>query len=762
MRVRPRSGAVLGAGTMGAQIAAHLANAGLPVILCDVTRDAAAAGIARLAATKPDPLFTPDLAALLTPAGFDDLALAARADWIVEAVVEDLEVKRDLLARLEPHLKPDTIVSSNTSGIPLGAIARGRSAGFGRRWLGTHFFNPPRYLPLVELVPTPETDADLVAGLAAYLGARLGKSVVVARDTPGFIANRIGIYGAVRALELVASGRFTVEEVDAATGPALGRPKSATFRTIDLAGLDILVRVADDLRDRLSGRRDAEAFAVPRVIRQMVDRQLLGAKTSAGFYKRVPGEGASDFRVLDLDSLADFNEPPRYRPQAPVRPPPADGPPADRIRRLFTAPDRTGELIRATLGRTLVYAAEVTSEIASSPDDIDRAMRWGFGWAIGPFETWDAIGPDVVCASMGLERPPAAVRELGERGRTRFRDEPLKPTDAGALVLTSARQRGAVVRSNAGASLLDLGDGVLALELHSKMNAIGGDALEMLQAGLELAAASYEALVVGAEGELFSAGANLMLLLLEAQEGNWDEVDLMVRSFQRATTAIKTSPVPVVVAVAGLALGGGCEIALHADRVQAAAEAYMGLVEVGVGLIPAAGGTKEMLLRALDAAGETDALPHVRAAFETMALARVSTSAAHARSLGYLRDVDGVTMHRDRVVGDAAATARHRARHGYRPALVRTAIPVGGADTLALLSLGVHLAHRAGRITDHDARIGRALARVLAGGDLPHRATVSESHLLDLEREAFLSLCGEPRTLERIAHTLKTGKPLRN
>ncbi len=409
----------------------------------------------------------------------------------------------------------------------------------------------------------------------------------------------------------------------------------------------------------------------------------------------------------------------------------------------------------------MLYAARVAPDVAHSIDDVDRAMRWGFGWELGPFQTWDAIGIKTVLETCGVSEPPPIVRDLLTAGRTRFRDEPL-PSQPGLVVLRSVKERTTVVKTNAGASLVDLGDGVLCVEFHSKMNALGGDAIEMLQAGVREAAANDTALVVGNDAEHFSAGANLMLLLLEAQEGNWDEVDLMVRSFQSATMALKTSAVPVVAAPAGLALGGGCEVCLHTDRVQAAAETYIGLVEVGVGLIPAGGGTKEMLLRAVDQAGAADPGEAVQSAFMTMAFARVSTSGADARRLGYLRAVDGVTMNRDRVLADAKSVALRRAREGYQPPMPRPAVPVGGADRFAVLALGVHLAHRAGRISDHDALIGRKLAWILAGGDIPHRTTVSETHLLDLEREVFLSLCGEQKTLERIGYTLKTGKTLRN
>jgi 3-hydroxyacyl-CoA dehydrogenase len=765
-----RSAAVLGAGSMGAQIAGHLANAGLPVWLLDVTAKAAAEGRDRLRALKPDPLFQPQAAALIRTGSFDDLRAAASADWIIEAVVEDLAIKQQLLGRLEPHLGGGTIVSSNTSGIPISSIVDTRSASFARRFLGTHFFNPPRYMRLVEIVPTAATDPDVTAGMAAFLDQRLGKGTVVAKDTPGFIANRIGIFGALRLVEAVASGEFTIEEIDAITGPIIGRPKSATFRTLDIAGLDIFDRVSRDLAARLDSTDERKRFESPDVVGRMIAAGLLGVKTGAGFYKRVEKDGRSEILTLDV-TRPDLSTgaSPKADLYVPARPPKLQGVDSlastgdlrTRLRALFVSKDRAGALLRRTLGATLIYAARVAPDIAHSIDDVDRAMRWGFGWELGPFETWDAIGIETLLGACDVADPPLVIRDLLAGGRKRFRDDPLA-AQPGLLLLQSSKARSAVVKQNAGASLVDLGDGVLCVEFHSKMNALGGDAIEMLQTGVREAAANFTALVVGNEAEHFSAGANLMLLLLEAQEGNWDEIDLMVRAFQAATMALKTSPVPVVVAPAGLALGGGCEVCLHADRIQASAETYMGLVETGVGLIPAGGGSKEMLLRAVDRARPDDAGPDVQAAFMTMAFARVSTSAADARRFGYLRDVDGVTMNRERLLSDAKNTARRRAREGYLPPVPRTAVPVGGDDQQAILSLGVHLAHRAGRISDHDALIARKLAWILSGGHLPHRTTVTETYLLDLEREAFLSLCGEQKTLERIGYTLKTGKTLRN
>ncbi len=746
---------------MGAQIAAHLANAGVPVHLLDLTPEAARAGLDRLRKQKPDPCFLPSTPALIQPGGFGDLSVVSDADWVVEAIVESLDAKRDLLARLEPHLKADAIVSSNTSAIPLAEIAAGRSPAFRRRWLGTHFFNPPRYLYLLEIIPIAETDPDVVARLSAFADRHLGKGVVVARDRPGFIGNRIGMFGAMRLVEAVASGEFSIEEIEAATGPAIGRPSSATFRLLDVVGVDIFAHVAADLAARLGPDEGAASYAAPPLIGAMLERKLLGAKTGEGFYKRVKDGGDSKILVLDHQTMAFRESKPAALPSIEAARTIADT--GERIKTLFLGRDRVGTLLRQTLGATLLYAARVAPDIAASIDDVDRAMRWGFGWELGPFETWDAIGVENVLAACGVSDPPPIVRDVVASGSKRFRSGALPPAGPGRLLLRTIKADArAIVRSNAGASLIDLGDGVLGIEFHSKMNALGGDAMEMIQAGVALAATDFAAIVVGNEGEHFSAGANLMLLLLEAQEGNWDEIDLMVRAFQRATMALKLSAVPVVVAPSGLALGGGCEICLHGDRVRAAAETYMGLVEVGVGVIPAGGGTTEMLLRAVDDADTDDVFPNVQAAFQTMGLGKVSTSAADARRIGYLRAVDGVVMNRERLIAEAKAAALARVRDGYQPPVLRASVPVGGAETLAKLSLGVHLMHRAGRISDHDALIGRKLAWILAGGNLPHAAFVTETQLLDLEREAFLSLCGEPKTLERIGYTLKTGKTLRN
>jgi 3-hydroxyacyl-CoA dehydrogenase len=742
-----RSVAVLGAGTMGAQIAAHFANAGVPAVLLDLTADIAREGLKRARALKPDPFFTGDTAALVTVGGFDtDLKKLAGVDWILEAVVEQLDVKRGLLEKVDEVRRPGTIVSSNTSGIPIAALAEGRSDDFRKHWLGTHFFNPPRYLHLLEVVPTADTAPSVVDRVSWFADHRLGKGVVIAKDSPNFIANHIGVYGVMQVLRALESGAYTIEEIDAITGPALGRPKSATFRTMDIAGIDVLAHVARNLNK-----------PVPPLIAALVERGWTGEKAGQGFYKREKTTSGSEILTLDPATMS-------YRPQQPAKLPSLEAARSiedvgERISALFFGNDKVGQFLRDTLGPTLLYAANVAPDIAYSTEDVDRAMKWGFGWELGPFEILNALGPEKVAETVESGDPKRVALRQKDAAPPSVVGQPFQGRHDGEKEIVRR-----IVKKNAGASLVDLGDGVLGVELHSKANAIGADTIQMLQAGVKEAAANFAALLVFTDATNFSVGANLMLVLLEAQEGNWDEIDLMVRTFQNTTQALRYADVPVIVAPAGMTLGGGCEITLHADRVQAAAESYIGQVEVGVGLIPAGGGCKELLARATAdmPSPQADPLPFVQRVFELTGFGKVSTSAADARQLGFLTGADTITMNRDRLTADAKALALERVREGYQRPVPRTAIPVGGATVLAALKLGVHLAWRAGRISDHDAVIGRALANVLAGGALPHQTTVSEQYLLDLEREAFLKLCGERKTLERIQHTLKTGKPLRN
>ncbi|MDP2390611.1 MAG: 3-hydroxyacyl-CoA dehydrogenase NAD-binding domain-containing protein, partial [Acidobacteriota bacterium] len=660
---------VLGAGTMGAQIALHCANAGIPVLLLDLTPELARQGLDKARKLKPDPQFTPDAHTLVTTGGFDTgLDQIGTSDWIMEAVIERLDVKQQLLARVDEKRRPGSIVSTNTSGIPIAALAEGRSDDFRRHWLGTHFFNPPRYLRLLEIIPTAETDPAVVAAVTRFGDHRLGKGVVVAKDTPNFIGNHIALYGVARTLEALATGKYTIEEIDAITGPALGRPGSATFRTMDIAGIDILAHVLRNLNERLDSEADRAAFAVPGLVDELIKRGQLGEKTGKGFYeRRKNAKGESEIWTLDPATF-------EYRAKQSARIGSIEAGRAiddlaERVRALFNAKDKAGEFLRATLAPTLVYTARVTPAIAHSIDDVDRVMRWGFGWDLGPFELFDIIGVREVLAAaeatgghaMAGGVPPLIASML-DGGLTRFREGAVKPAAPDLQILRTAKEQGRVIKKNAGASLVDLGDGVIAVEFHSKMNAIGADTVQMLHAGVKEAAKSGQALVVGNDAPNFSAGANLMLVLLEAQEGNWDEIDMMIRAFQQATMALRYSAVPVVVAPAGLTLGGGAEIALHGDRVQAAAETYMGLVEVGVGLIPGGGGTKEMTARAMAElpTPQSDPLPYLQKAFETMALGKVSTSGPEARRLGYLAVTDGISMNRERLMADAKSKALER------------------------------------------------------------------------------------------------------
>ena len=802
--MRIEKAAVLGAGTMGAQIAAHLANAGVPTLLLDIaprelTPDEQAKGLTldspqvrnRIARNgleaaknaKPAAFFTPDNASLVSVGNFDDdLAKLKDRDLIIEAVVENLDIKRSLFERVEQHRRPASIVASNTSGIPIHLLAEGRSDDFKQHFLGVHFFNPPRYLHLVEIIRTEWTKPEVSCFLYGFLDERLGKGVVPAKDRPNFIANRIGTFGALYTIKTMLDDGYSIEEVDKMTGPAVGRPKSATFRTFDLVGLDVFTHVIKNLYEALPEDEEREMFVVPGVLAQMVQRGLLGNKTKAGFYKKQKGEGDKrEIWTLDTATLD-------YRPSEKVKLPALemaknieDLP--ERIKALVWSKDRTGAFLWKTISHTLAYAAKRIPEIADSVVEVDRAMRWGFGWELGPFEVWDAIGVEKSVARMREEgvKIPANVEAMlaagpisfykkdnGQQSYFDFKTGKYVPLadPLGVLVLKSIKDRTGVIKKNAGASLVDLGDGVACLEFHSKMNAIGGDTLQMLKFALSEVDKNFVGLVVGNQGANFCVGANIMLMLMEAQDENWEELDMMSRVFQTATMSLRYSPKPVVVAPFQMVFGGGCEMVLHADRVRAAAETYIGLVEVGVGIIPGGGGTKEMLVRMLDlipkGTDDADPFPFVKRAFETIALAKVATSAEEARALGFLSSDDSVSMNQDRLIADAKKEVLALAATGYVAPQQRTDILALGNAALATLKLGIHQMKRAGYISDHDAEIGTQLARILTGGDLNHPTRVSEQYLLDLEREAFLSLIGTRKTQERMAHMLKTGKPLRN
>ena len=793
---------------MGARIAAHFANAGLPCYLLDIvpreltaeeTRKGltlesravrnrfALAGIEAAKKSRPAAFFVPDFARLITPGNFEDnLAWCAEADWIIEAVTEDLEIKRSLLARVEQHRRPGTIVSSNTSGLPIHLVAEGRSDDFQAHWAGTHFFNPPRYMKLVELIAGPKTKPEVLAALDEFCDLRLGKGVVVAKDTPNFIANRIGTFSMLNAVRLMGELDMTVEEVDACTGPAIGQPKSATFRTADLVGLDVLAHVVRNIYDSVPNDESREIYKLPPLIEEMMKRGWLGEKTGSGFYKRVKkGGGESEILTLDTKTM-------EYRPRqkakfASIEAGKMIEDTRERLRS-FVGPilegkvvDKAARFIWGALSQTCLYAARRVPEIADRIVEVDRAMRWGFNWELGPFEIWDTIGVEpmsLMLKMVGKAMPPS-VTSLVASGKKTFYESAhghtsyfdlatteYKPVEepSGIIILKSLREQSNVVEGNSGASLIDLGDGVVCCEFHAKMNSIGGDIVAMLHAGLKRLHTDFDAMVIANQAVNFSVGANLMLLLVSAQEEEWDDIHMAVRQFQNVNMAIKYAPRPVVAAPQGMALGGGCEISLHAARIHANSELYMGLVETGVGLIPGGGGTKEMLIRANEHAtgGEDLDLFHaLKPVFENIAMAKVGTSAEECRALGYLRASDLVAMNRDRLVADAKETALAMVRAGYHPP-APAQIRVLGEEFIAAAKLAIHQMLRGEYISEYDALVARKLANILGGGPLSAPQIVSEQYVLDLEREAFVSLCGQRNTQARIAHTLKTGKPLRN
>jgi 3-hydroxyacyl-CoA dehydrogenase len=807
MKRRIEKVAVLGAGTMGARIAAHFANAGIPCYLLDIvpaelnadekkkglTLDSPAvrnrivmAGLEGAKKAKPAAFFTAETARLVTPGNFEDnIGWCGEVDWIIEAVAENLEIKKKLFTKVEAVRKPGTIVTSNTSGLPIHLIAEGRSESFQQHWAGTHFFNPPRYMKLVELIAGPKTKPEVLQLLDETCDLRLGKGVVRAKDTPNFIANRIGTFSMLNALHQMQALEMTIEEVDACTGPAIGQPKSATFRTGDLVGLDILVHVVRNIYETAATDEKRETYRVPAFAEEMMKRGWLGDKTGGGFYKKDRAAGGKEILTLDWQKM-------EYRPRQKAKFGSLEAGKGiedtrERVRALIAPAlegkggDKAAKLLWAVLSETCLYAARLMPEIANSIVDVDRAIRWGFAWELGPFEMWDAIGVERMAKALqaeGKKLPPLVEKVLAspgksfyetEKGYTRYFDfasGTMKPVEepSGIIILKSLKDRTPVVQKNAGASLIDLGDGVVCCEFHSKMNSIGGDLVAMLHAGVNKLSTEFEAMVIANQGSNFSVGANLMMVLIGAQEGEWDELHMAVRQFQRVNMAIKYAPRPIVAAPYGLSLGGGCEIPLHSARIQAAAETYTGLVEVGVGLIPGGGGTKEMAIRANEHASSGDAtdLVHaLRPIFQNIATARVSTSGEEARDLGFLRASDQISMNRDRLVADAKQTALSLVRAGYHapaPAEIR----VLGEEFLAVAKLGIHMLVRAEYASEYDGVVARKLAYILAGGSITAPQTVSEQYMLDLEREAFVSLCGERKTQERMAHTLKTGKPLRN
>jgi 3-hydroxyacyl-CoA dehydrogenase len=730
---------------------------------------------------------------LVTPGNFeDDLQRVSEVDWIIEAVVEDLEIKRTLLRKVETLRRPGTIVTTNTSGLPVAKIAEGFSNDFRRSWFGTHFFNPPRYMRLVEIIATPETDPAAIEAVSAFADLHLGKGVVIAKDTPNFIANRIGTFSVLNVMRLMQELDLTIEEVDALTGPAVGWPRSATFRTVDMVGLDILGHVVRNM-EKVGGQESP----LPSFFHKMLERKMLGDKTGGGFYKKVKGSGEDERLALDWKTL-------EYRPRQKAKLASLEmaknvEDPVERLHALLGGPgkghakSKDEQFLWAVLSDLWNYSANRVPEISDTVLEIDRAMRLGFNWDMGPFELWDAAGIEPTVQRM--KNDPRTVSGNVERlldsgqkswyqdsaatsSRRAYFDLPsstYRPVEvpAGVWSVGVAKRSNGVVKKNSGASVVDIGDGVAAIEFHSKMNTLGTDIVQLVSQTLKPGGPgdNFEAFVITNDAPNLSVGANLMLLLMSAQEEEWDDIDLAVRQFQGMTQAIKFSPKPVVIAPFGMTLGGAVEMSLHAPLRQPHAELYMGLVEVGVGLLPGGGGCKEMVLRALDCARavrpgdrseSVEVMEAMKRTFETIAMAKVSTSAQEARSLGLLSSSDRITMNRDRLLTDAKQRALELVKGGYEPPRMRADIPAPGENILAMLKLGVHLMRQGEYITEYEVKIGTKVAEVLCGGNVTPGTPVSEQYFLDLEREAFKSLCSERKTQERIQYTLKTGKTLRN
>ena len=796
--------AVLGAGTMGARIAAHFANAGLPCVLLDIVtpdsvqstdkaarRKLVGGGLEAAIKSKPAAFFEKGLERLITIGTFeDDLKLVTDADWIIEAVAENLDIKRGLLKKVEAVRKPGSVITTNTSGLPVASIAEGFSEDFRRHWFGTHFFNPPRYMRLLEIIPTPETDPAAIESVAHFCDVRLGKGIVTAKDTPNFIANRIGTFAGLNVFRVMQQMDLTIEEVDALTSSG-GWTKAATFRTIDLVGLDVLASVVTNFSKNVQDERSD--LKLPDFFRQMLDKKLLGDKVRSGFYKKVKGAEGDEKLAIDWKTL-------EYHPVRKAKFPALEMAKniedmGERLRAVLGGDprDKATQFIWTTLSDLWTYSANRIPEIADTVVEIDQAMRMGFNWEVGPFEVWDLAGVEQTVARMKKEGKPVAANAeklLASGAKSWYKDDPSSPSGRayfdlrtgtyqpvraaeGVWSVSVAKKSNGVVKKNPGASLIDLGDGVGCIEFHTKMNALGGDIVQMVTQSLKTGGIGdqFEAFVITGDSANFSVGANLMMLMLAVQEEEWDEVDMAIRQFQGMTQAIKFCTRPVVTASFGMTLGGGCEINLHSAARQPHAELYMGLVETGVGLLPGGGGCKEMLLRALDNAravrpdgrGESvEVMEGLKRIFETIAMAKVSTSAYEARALGFLSAGDLISMNRERILADAKERALELSRAGYKAPVPRTDISAPGENVLATLRLGIHLMRQAEFISDHDLKVATKVAEVICGGNVTPGTPVSEQYILDLEREGFKSLCGEKKTQERIQFTLKTGKPLRN
>ena len=801
---------VLGAGVMGATIAAQLANVGIETVLLDIvppeltdddkkkglTADSknfrnkfAQNGFNIAMMSRPASFYLPENTSLITVGNLEDnLDWLSGVDLIIEVVVERLDIKQKLFEKVESVLTPGTIVTSNTSGIPAKAMCEGRSENFRKYFAITHFFNPPRYMKLLEIIPGPDTLPEVIELLAEMCEKVVGKGVVFAKDTPNFIANRVGVFSMLYCIQAMADLGLSIEAVDQLTGPVIGHPRSASFRTADLVGLDTLVHVAENLYEGAPDDEKREMFKIPGFMKQMVEKKLLGEKTKQGFYKKdMDKDGKRVILSLDYNSL-------EHTPQEKVELASlqtamgVSGTP-EKIKSLYYADDVGGRFTFRTLTETLIYSASRIPEIADDIFSVDNALKWGFAWKLGPFETWDAVGVADSVAKMKEQgyQIPAWVQEMLDSGKASFykkeagilyyydpdsKDYKEVPTKPGIILLPSLKDRKKEVAGNTGASVIDLGDGVACLEFHTRMNAIGDDLIEMTAQAADIVAKDFDGLVISNHATNFSVGANLFMVLAAAQEKKWDDLDQAIKALQDALMGLKYLDKPVVAAPAGMALGGGCEVCLAADRVRYAAETYMGLVEAGVGVIPAGGGTKELLIRNTEHLFEVqkggiypkqiELMPFIARAFETIAMAKVATSGPEAVKLGYLRPTDRMTVNRDYLIEDAKKTVLAMNMEGYTTPRPRSDIRAAGKDTLAMLKLALWTMHESGYITDHDVTVSTKIAHVLCGGDVLADTKVTEQYILDLEREAFLSLCGEPKTQARMEHMLNTGKPLRN
>jgi len=788
--------AVLGAGVMGATIAAHLANAGIQVLLLDIVpgepNDAekaagltitdaavrnriATAGLEGLKKMKPAPFFLPGYAANIGVGNFDDdMVKLAGCDWVVEVVIENMAIKKRLFTeKVVPNLKEGAILSTNTSGLSVNEIAQCLPERVRKNMLVTHFFNPPRYMRLLEIVSCDDTDPAVTAFMADFISKRLGKGVVYAKDTPNFIANRIGVYAICNCVRTMLEMGMTVEEVDAVAGPATARPKSAAFRTADLVGIDTLQHVANNSFDLLVNDEQRDIFRFPDFVKEMVAKGLLGNKSKQGFFKKVKGEKGQEFFYYDYTTGAYV---PSQRPKfASIDAAKSIDDPAKRLQALITSSDQAAKFAWTNLRDTLIYTFNRIPEIADDIVNIDNAMKWGFNWELGPFEMLDAIGVGyfVERAERDGVQVPEGLKTIErfyrfQDGKNQYycvtdrvyRDVPGKP---GHIGLTILKKNGKVVEKNSGASVIDLGDGVFCLEFHTKMNAIGNEILSMTHKAIKRTEEEGVGLVIANEGGMFSAGANLMLLVMAVAEGAYDEIALTVKGFQKAMMAIKYSKIPVVAAPHNLVMGGGCETCLHADSIIPHAETYMGLVEIGVGLLPAGGGTKEMAIRAIKLAEENDidATPFIFKNFMNIAMAKVSMSAAELAPMGFMRQGDAITMDIDKRIHDAKLKAIAMAAN-YRPGTPLTDLKAPGRSVAGSIKSQLWNMQQGGFISEYDQFLAGTVADVITGGDVPGGTLITEEYLLELEREAFVRLCGQKKTLERIQHMLKKGKPLRN